>query len=233
MKQLLPFSSLLAFTSLLSLVGCAAAVPPAKVVVPADLASVESLAEGAYDAALASDYVKVDAVATEASATWQRYASSAAKDGVPAARITAVTAALALIKERAAANASPTEVARACNEISAPMAQIYFVYKPTVPVDALDLDYMGREVLLDARESNTVRVSADLEKLAAVWIAFKPRVTAVGASAAGVQLDEVITQARANIAAKDYATLEKSIKRELEIVDDIEKAFEAQPADAD
>ena len=43
------------------------------------------------------------------------------------------------------ANAAPLVIARAFNAVSAPMARIYAVYKPPVPENLLDMDYLGRE----------------------------------------------------------------------------------------
>lgn len=200
--------------------GSAAADP-----IPADLAQVESAAEAGFDAALAADPAQVAAAAAAAEQGWSRYRARAARDGVPPETVLAVDAALADTRRFIAANAPAHTLARGFNGISAPLARIYAIYKPPVPAALLDLDQLGRALIVDARSADMPLASADLARLAERWASFRPRVLAAKAGRSAASMDSALARARAAIEVRDAAALERAALAETELVDVLEKLF--------
>jgi hypothetical protein len=202
--------------------------------IPKPLATVESLAEAAFDAALAGDNAKLQASAKEAALAWNGYRAQALKDGVAAADLDEVGKATADIVQATSmtpAKGTPLELARACDAISAPMSRIYAVYRPAVPVLTLDLDYRGREVLLDARGADFVRAQSDLDLATTAWTTLKPKALAVNGAAAVDAMDKSLAQMKIAISQKSGADLEAAAKQELDAVDLVEVAFTKATAD--
>jgi hypothetical protein len=193
--------------------------------IPPELAAVETAAETGFDAALKADPVLVASSAATAASQWTAYALRATADGVPADALAAVAAAIAAAQTAAAGSTPPLAMARAFNRISAPMARIYEVYKPPVPSTLLDLDYLGRELHLDARAADMARVTASMEAVASRWTGFRPNVIAVGGSAQATQMDGTLTRARTAISANDFAALELAAVAQAEAVDVIEQLY--------
>ena len=193
--------------------------------IPADLASVESAAESGFDAALAGDRTAVaDAVNTAAS-HWSSYRGHGASDGVAADVLAAVDTAVANVNLLSAANATGPQLARAFDAISAPMARIYGVYKPPVPATLLDLDYLGRELIVDARVADLALATLDLDRLVARWAPFRSSVVAVGGDGQATAMDTTLANARRAIGARDVVALEVAGVAETDVVDMIEKLF--------
>jgi hypothetical protein len=193
--------------------------------IPTELAGVESAAEAGYDAALAPDRAKVTTAAQLAKTGWASYLARAAGDGAPAGALEAVRTALDALDSAVASNAPPLELARAFNRVSAPMARLYDVYKPPVPAALLDLDYLGREVRLDARAADFARATADLDTLTNQWTAVRASVVAAGGTTQASQMDGTLVQARRAITANDAAALEVAAVAEADAVDIIEGLF--------
>jgi hypothetical protein len=198
--------------------------------IPTELADVEAAAEEGFDAALKSDRAQALAAAQKATNRWATYGARATGDAVPADALDAVTAAITAVNSLAAANAPALDIARAFNRISAPMARLYAVYGPPVPVTLLDLDHLGREVLLDARAADLQRATTDLDALASQWTAFRARVVAARGTAQALQMDGTLTQARSAIAGNDPAALELAAVGEADAVDVIESLFARRDA---
>ena len=178
--------------------------------IPPELATVESAAEAGFGAALAADRARITTAATLASSGWTDYSRRAAADAVPAGALASTTAAIAQLVTLVTANAAPLVIARAFNAVSAPMARIYAVYKPPVPENLLDMDYLGRELRLDARATDLPRATTNLDALTSQWTAFRGRVVAVGGTSQALQMDAALVQARTAIAASDVAALERN-----------------------
>ena len=193
--------------------------------IPPELATVEAAAETGYDAALAADRARITAAANLANSGWADYSRRATTDGAPAVALAATTAALAQLSTLVSANAAPLVIARAFNAVSAPMARIYAVYKPPVPENLLDMDYLGRELRLEGRAADLPRATTNLDILTSQWTAFRGRVVAVGGTSQAVQMDSTLTRARSAIAANDLAALETAAIAQAEAVDAVEALF--------
>lgn len=193
--------------------------------IPTELAAVETAAETGFDAALKADQTQVTSVARLTASTWAAYLKRASADGVSASALDAASAAIASVSSLAASNASALTMARAFNAVSAPMARIYAVYKPPVPTALLDLDYLGRELRLEARAVDMPRATTNLDTLASQWAAFRASVVAAGGATQASQMDGTLAQARKAIAANDAVALELAAVAQAEAVDAIETLF--------
>lgn len=193
--------------------------------IPADLAAAESAAESGFDAGLAGDR----AAATDAGRTtadrWARYRARGVSDGAPADALIAVDTAIADANRLAATNATGPQLARAFNAISAPMGRIYATYKPPVPASLLDLDYLGRELIVDARVADLALATTDLDRLVAQWAPFRSAVIAAGGGAQARAMDTGLADARNGITARDAAAVERAGVNATDAVDLIETLY--------
>ena len=217
MKHLLRTTWALVFAAV-----AVAAVDP----IPADLARIESAAEAGFDAALAADAAQAATASAAIAKSWAAYRARAVRDRVPDDAVVSVDAALAEVERATAANAPAPALARTFNSISAPLARFYAVYRPPVPPALLDLDHLGRELIIDARVADMPRARADLVRLCGRWAAFRARVMAVGGGKkSAATMDAALARARAAIEANDATALAHAALAETEVVDVIEKLF--------
>jgi hypothetical protein len=110
------------------------------------------------------------------------------------------------------------------------MSELYALYFPAVPVAVLDLDYLGREVLLDALASDIAGAARHMDQIESSWNVLKPRVVQAGGTAESSDFDATITSARAAIAVSSPTDLEASARTELDVVDAIEAVFASADA---
>lgn len=201
--------------------------------VPADLEAVEAAAEGTFDKAVVGDFPAARTLSGDLATAWTKYRPRAMRDKAPPAAIDAIDRAVDTLPGKLAGTPIAIDVARAVNEVSAPMSQLYVLYHPTVPVDVLDLDYLGREVLLDALGADFARAGRDLDRIKTTWSVLEPKVTGAGGTAEITQMTSTIANARAAIDAGKATDLEAAARAELEVVDAIEAVFAAHGDAAD
>lgn len=194
---------------------------------PSDLEAVEASAEGTFDRAIVGDFPAARTMSGDLSAAWSKYRPRARRDKAPPAAVDAIDGAVAALPTKLAGSPNAIDAARAVNAVSAPMSQLYALYHPPVPVDVLDLDYLGREVLLDALGPDLARAGRDVDRIASTWSALEPKVAAAGGAAEIAQMQSTIANARAAITAGKPADLEAVARAELEAVDAIEAVFAA------
>ena len=200
--------------------------------IPTDLATIESATEVAFDQALAGDVPAVQAQARQISEAWTRYQPQASRDGVSASALQRLAAAVqGLVTAAANSSVSAVDLARAANAISAPLEEIYAVYNPPVPPQLLTLDFLGREVILDAKEANFGRARGDVDRLDATWQSLRAKVVSAGGGSAANQMDAAIAAQRMALAGPDAPALEAAARQVLAVVDNIEQLFAAETAD--
>jgi hypothetical protein len=198
--------------------------------VPSALDTVEGTAEGAFDQAVAGD---LGAARTESAAlatAWSSYRPVAVRDGATTATLAEVDDAVAAVTALLAQAPPALTAARAINAVSAPMPDLYALYHPKVPVAVLTLDYLGREVLLDALTNDSARASAHLDTLAETWAVLRPAVLAVHGTNEATDLDAVLEAGRAAVQANNATNLAAAARQELEVVDAVEVLFQAADA---
>jgi hypothetical protein len=201
--------------------------------IPPDLAAVESAAEGGFDAALAANAAEAALANTEVARSWALFRTRAAKDGVPASDVSRVDTAVASLGTAITAQAPALDIGRAFNGVSAPMASIYAVYKPAIPATLLDLDYLGRELMLDARRSDMAAATAHAQQLNAAWAALRAKVLAASGSTQATLMDNALAQVGSAITAADATRLEAAAVAETDAVDVVEQLFADREKDHD
>jgi hypothetical protein len=212
--------------------GCSSEEEPAAQI-PAGLESLESTAEDAFDLALAGDVAAVRQRAEDLSIGWASYRGQATSDGVSASAISALDGAITAVKDIAAGTPSNTDLARAVNAVSQPMPTFYEVYDPVIPSVVLALDYLGREVMLDALVLDFTRAAADVDQIDATWSALRAEVVSVGGSTEVTAFDDSISSERTAVGSSDGPGLEAAAVAQLELVDGVEKVFADAGDEAD
>lgn len=193
--------------------------------VPGALDAIESWAEDAFDSAIAGDMATVRTQADALSAKWAAFRDQAVKDGAAQETIAAVGTAIDNLKSVAAGTPDAVSLARAANAISAPMEGLYAIYDPAVPAGVLTLDYLGREVLLDAMAGDFAGATAHVNSFESSWAALRDRVVEANGAAVADGVDASIAAEGAAITAASAAGLEAAANDQLEQVDAVEKVF--------
>jgi len=201
-----------------------AAVPDAaaKRGVPQAALDFEAQAEGAYDAALKGDVAGVRTAASSVRDLWKRLRKLVVRDGLRNAVIREVDASVAHLSSLSAASTDRIQLARAANAVSGPMGEVFDLYRPRVPSALLQLDFLGREIVLDCRESSVHLASVHLRDLKTEWASLRPRALKAGGTSEATRLDATLSAAADALSARKWSELERHAQAELEIVDALE-----------
>jgi hypothetical protein len=194
--------------------------------VPDALLEVESLAEDAFDLAIVLDFSGVETTATDLDTSWQAFRAQALSDGAAQTDVDAIDAAIITLLDLAATSTDVVVVARATNAISAPMDKLFAVYNPVIPTEILQLDFLGREIVVDGLAVDFTLGSTDIDTLEAVWLSIRDQIIAAGGDVQAAICDDSIIELRAAITAADSQLLIGEANDNLEIVDLLEGLFE-------
>ena len=85
----------------------------------------------------------------------------AISDGQSKSSLAALDDAISHVNEVLSANLTNTVLARAVNGVSKSMEKLFAFYKPLVPPKLMTLDYIGREIQLDAIEKDFAQATTD------------------------------------------------------------------------
>ncbi len=131
------------------------------------------------------------------------------------------------IKNTAAAAqpGDPVSLARATNAISGVMADFCAIYEPTVPAPILELDYLGRELVLDGMSSDFTSANKDLDALVKTWQGLLEKVLNAGGKKAADDYEASLTQLDYVISAQDANAVVAAAKTNLDLVDELENVF--------
>jgi hypothetical protein len=109
------------------------------------------------------------------------------------------------------------------NRVTLLAAKLTEPYHPTMPVDIVRLDYLGRELEIWTAQKNMVKLAETAAELRKTWDAVKPAEIAAGGTAAAAKTDSLMAQLAKAKTVSDYAKLATPI---LDEVDELEKPFE-------
>ncbi len=193
--------------------------------IPAALSAVEGAAEDGYDKGLAGDFAAAMAAATTVHDQWTTYRPQATRDGAQAAWLNGMDGAVAGFKTAASAGTDKVAVARAANAISAWMDKFYGLYSNPVPAEVIRLDYLGREVVLDAMSNDFVAATQHDTQIATAWRQVRPKVVAAGGTQEATDTDAVKVALGTASQAKDGPTTIAKANVLLELVDSLERVF--------
>lgn len=206
--------------------GDSAQVPPA-------LATIETTAEDAFDMALAGDSAAIQQKVTDLTSAWDQYRARATADGVSDSAVSSLDGSIQAFVALAAGAPAAVELARAANAVSEMLPQFYDLYQPAVPSQVLSLDYLGREMELDAIEGDFDRAIADLQRIDEAWQGFRDQVVAAGGANEAAAFDQSITAEGTAIESRDGVSLEAAAVQQLDLVDAIEQIFAASADPSD
>lgn len=193
---------------------------------PRALDALESGAEDAYDYALAGQTARVATAAQRIGERWQGYRTTAASAGASSEVLSEMDAAVRGLEGALRASADPVTLARATNAISAPMDDLFALYDTPVPSSVLELDYLGREVALDARQGSFDAAGTHLDRLEHVFTSVRRAALAQDGQREVEEFQGSVNAMRAATVARDAHQLEVAANAELELVDGLEHVFE-------
>ncbi len=105
------------------------------------------------------------------------------------------------------------------------MPDLFALYSPTTPTDVLALDYLGREVVLDAMDANSAAAVADVQTIALTWKALRPAVENAGGDQEAADFAASVTRLQDLASGSDMAALIEQANVNLELVDVLEGVF--------
>jgi len=193
--------------------------------IPAALSAIEGAAEDGYDKGLAGDFAAAKAAAATVGDQWAAYRPQAIRDGAQAAWLTGMDGAVAGFRTAAAAGTDKVTVARAANAISAWMDKFFGLYSNPVPVEVIRLDYLGREVVLDAMSADFVAAARQDSEIEATWTQVRPKVVAAGGTQQAKDTDAALVELATAIQAKDGPATIAKANAVLDLVDSLEGVF--------
>jgi len=194
--------------------------------VPAPLKELEVVAEDAYDKALAGDVTGVSADADRIAATWQSYRSGAMRAHASEETIDAMDTAIAGLADALATGATSHALARAANQVSAPMDALFSLYASPAPTAFFTLDYLGREVALDGLEHDKTRAADNLHALVERWEGIRLEVQRAGGTTEAASFDRTLVGAYTVVAAGSGPRITSRAHEILEGVDTLEAVFD-------
>ena len=196
-----------------------------KTTIPTEISDLESAAEDAYEEALKNNISDVKVKSSLMNTIWQSYRSKAANDGASAPNLNAVDLAINNFVVLMESSSDSNEVARAANAVSATMDELFALYDSPVPSNVLVLDYLGREVALDARQNDFVAAKSHIDTYAATFAIIRSEILAAKGSKEVADFEANVVYMLANVTAQDNLNLEINANLGLEIVDNIETVF--------
>lgn len=194
--------------------------------VPAGLLQIEGDAEDAYDKALIKDWTSVGADAVKIDAGWKAFRAQAIDDGAKQTTVDVLDAAVPSLTSTAEGSTDPATVARAANAVSSVMEDLFTLYNPVAPPAIIELDYLGREVFLDALSGDFSKANDHAATMVTRWADVKPLVVAAGGTKAADDYTASLSALQADITAADGKAVQDEANIGLELVDALEAVFE-------
>jgi hypothetical protein len=194
--------------------------------VPVELANVEGAAEGAVEAAISNDVPGLQMQMQLIMQGWTAYRPSAVTAGAAASLLTRLDNAIAAMQTSIqAADKTPLSMGRASNAVTQPMAELFEIYHPAIPGNVITLDYLGRELRLDALAGDFTRAKTDLDSCKARFEEIRADLLKTPDASLAARMDSDLAAIAAAQAAKNAANLTAAALLELETVDKLESAF--------
>jgi hypothetical protein len=116
-------------------------------------------------------------------------------------------------------------LARAANNVAGSLADIFLTYSPTLPPDVILLQYLGREVILDATQYDFSGTVADIDTMETVWTRLRDPLIDRGSSQDVEHLDMLLRTLREDLETDETAKLLEDAKHLLPLLEQIEEAL--------
>jgi hypothetical protein len=189
--------------------------------------AIENTAEDAYDAAIAGDNRKVESLAGELYRQWRDVRPEVAGRNVPDEDLKTMDHILSRLRAISRDPPSTTCLARRSNAIIGIISGMLLDFKPDMPREIFQLDYVLRELVVNGQTSNFSQARARVEKLNEIW-SHDVRQAAIKAGDGGYALAFDRTIARLDRFIVDEnarATINES-KNGMDILDAIKDGFQ-------
>jgi hypothetical protein len=108
------------------------------------------------------------------------------------------------------------------NEVTFLAANLSAPFNPTIPVNVVHLDYLGRELEVWAAVGDLAKLQQTAKEIEAKWSKVRPAIEAKGAAEVAKKFSEVVARVMASKSAKEY---EEAAKPLLDEVDNLEEVF--------
>lgn len=118
--------------------------------------------------------------------------------------------------------ASALRVSQAANSVSQLMPAFYARYQDPVPATVLKLDYLDRQVQLDAQAGNRAKLKRTVRQLEVTWQQLRPQLVAAGGQKVAQAYDQHVTALQRG---GTTTTIQKQAVNGLDIVDKMEGVF--------
>jgi hypothetical protein len=151
-----------------------------------------------------------------------RAAADLRSSGVPALKIGVLQQRADRVAHLSAAGAPALDVSLAANHVSRMMPSLYAHYSDPVPATVLKLDYLEREIQLQARAVQPARERAAVDSLRSTWAKLRPALLQAGGAKQAAAYDAHVT---ALATAAQPAALQQEAVKGLDLVDQIEGVF--------
>lgn len=142
--------------------------------------------------------------------------------GVPQAQITAFQQRADRTARLSLGGAPALHVSQASNSVSQLMPGFYARYHDPVPATVLKLDYLDRQVQLDAQAGQKAKLRGTVRQLKATWQQLRPQLVKAGGATVAKSYDRHVTALKHG---GTVSTTQKQAVHGLNIVDQMEGVF--------
>ena len=190
---------------------------------PAAVVAIEGDAEDAIDMVFAGNWGKVATDAESIADDWSEFVGSSEADGVTAAQRAAMEKAISDLKDAAAAE-DELAARQAANDVSKVIVDVFDLFDVKVPTDVGRLDWLERQVIIDADRDDWRAVEGDLAETRKTFDRVRGDVSAAGGDSE-VRGYEASLDRQDDLAASEDVTIVDEANVALELVDELEQVY--------
>jgi hypothetical protein len=191
--------------------------------VPDEMNSVEEAAEDSIDMVFTGNWDKVAADADSIEEDWQAFLSSEGAGGVSDAQKQDMANAIEALR-LAADLRDGIDARQAANNVSEVAIDVFDLFQVRIPTDVGRLDYLERQVIIDAELKDWDGVVADVQRVKETFERVRGDVDAAGGSAETDTFEESVNKQERLAAAHDVSVADEA-NLALELVDALESVY--------
>jgi hypothetical protein len=191
--------------------------------VPATVLDIEADAEDAIDMVFAGNWVRVASDADSIAENWSDFTAS--EEGADVNEEQRAEMARAILALYTSASAEDGLAARqAANDVSKVIVDVFDLFDVTIPTDIGRLDWLERQVIIDAERQNWDAVRGDLDETRAKFDHVRDDVSEKGGDKEVSDYEASLTRQDELAASQDAAIIDEATVA-LELVDELEQVY--------
>jgi hypothetical protein len=191
--------------------------------VPAAVLDIEADAEDAIDMVFAGNWVRVASDADSIAENWSDFTAS--EEGADVNEEQRAEMARAILALYTSASAEDGLAARqAANDVSKVIVDVFDLFDVTIPTDIGRLDWLERQVIIDAERQNWDAVRGDLNETRAKFDHVRDDVSEKGGDKEVSDYEASLTRQDELAASQDAAIIDEATVA-LELVDELEQVY--------